>query len=464
MINLSKVKELMPVQEPLFRITNFDEVSLGYTLEQAQNEAKRCLDCKHKPCVNGCPVGIDIPRFITKIIEGNIEEAYQVISESSLLPSVCGRVCPQETQCEALCVRANKGEAVAIGNLERFVADYHYKNTPTSKIDIKSNQIKIAVIGSGPAGLTAANDLSKLGYLVDIYEALHTPGGVLTYGIPAFRLPKDIVLREVEMLKNQGVNIITNTIIGQTIYLDELFEMGYQAIFLGTGAGLPKFLGIPGEMLNGVYSANEFLTRINLMKAYEKTSQTPIQIANRVAVIGGGNVALDAARAAKRLGAKEVYIIYRRSMKELPARLEEVHHAVEEGIIFKMQMNAKEIYGNEFGFVQKVRCVDMILGEKDESGRAKPIEDPNSSHIIEVDSVIMAIGTTPNPLIIQANPDIESTRQGCIITLDDTGKTSKDMVYAGGDVVTGSATVILAMGAGKKAATAIDMKLGSKNS
>ncbi|MBU1142966.1 MAG: NADPH-dependent glutamate synthase [Firmicutes bacterium] len=463
MINLSKEKNIMPVQDPNYRINNFDEVALGYTLEQAQDEAKRCLDCKHKPCVQGCPVGIDIPRFINKVIEGQIEEAYQIISESSLLPSVCGRVCPQETQCEALCVRANKGKSVAIGNLERFVADYHFEHENMNPLRIESNHIKIAVIGSGPAGLTAANDLSKLGYEVDMYEALHTPGGVLTYGIPAFRLPKDIVLREVEMLKLQGVTLKTNIIIGQTIYLDELFEMGYKAIFLGTGAGLPKFLGIPGEMLNGVYSANEFLTRINLMKAYEKRSQTPVQISKRVAVIGGGNVALDAARCAKRLGAEDVYIIYRRSMKELPARLEEVHHAIEEGIIFKMQMNAKEIIGNQDGFVQKIKCVDMILGEPDESGRARPIEDINSSHIIEVDTVIMAIGTTPNPLIIQSNPDIDSTRSGCIITQNDSGETSKEMVFAGGDVVTGSATVILAMGAGKKAAKAIDLKIKSIN-
>ena len=459
MINLAKEKNVMPVLDPQLRIQTFDEVALGYTLEQAQDEAKRCLDCKHKPCVNGCPVGIDIPRFIQKVIEGDIEEAYQIISESSLLPSVCGRVCPQETQCEALCVRANKGESVAIGNLERFVADYHYEHQKKESMKIIPNQIKIAVIGSGPAGLSAANDLSKMGYSVDIFEALHTPGGVLTYGIPAFRLPKDIVQREVDMLKSQGVQIHTNVIIGQTIYIDELFENGYKAVFLGTGAGLPKFLGIPGEMLNGVYSANEFLTRINLMKAYEKTTETPIQLAKRVAVIGGGNVALDAARAAKRLGAETVYIIYRRSMKELPARLEEVHHAIEEGIIFKMQMNAKEIIGNEFGFVEKIRCVDMILGEPDESGRARPIEDINSNHIIEVDSVIMAIGTTPNPLIIQSNPDLNTTRQGCIITLGDSGETSKEMVYAGGDVVTGSATVILAMGAGKKAAKAIDLKI-----
>ena len=463
MINLSKEKNIMPVQDPNYRINNFDEVALGYTLEQAQDEAKRCLDCKHKPCVQGCPVGIDIPRFINKVIEGQIEEAYQIISESSLLPSVCGRVCPQETQCEALCVRGNKGESVAIGNLERFVADYHFEHENINPLKMESNHIKIAVIGSGPAGLTAANDLSKLGYEVDMYEALHTPGGVLTYGIPAFRLPKDIVLREVEMLKLQGVTLKTNVIIGQTIYVDELFEMGYIAIFLGTGAGLPKFLGIPGEMLNGVYSANEFLTRINLMKAHEKGSQTPVQISKRVAVIGGGNVALDAARCAKRLGAEDVYIIYRRSMKELPARLEEVHHAIEEGIIFKMQMNAKEIIGNQDGFVQKIKCVDMILGEPDESGRARPIEDINSSHIIEVDTVIMAIGTTPNPLIIQSNPDIDSTRSGCIITQNDSGETSKEMVFAGGDVVTGSATVILAMGAGKKAAKAIDLKIKSIN-
>jgi len=459
MINTSQVKNKMPVQDPQLRIANFKEVSLGYTLEQAIDEAKRCLDCKHKPCVNGCPVGIDIPAFIQKIIDHQFEEAYQIISESSMLPSVCGRVCPQETQCELVCVRAIKGEAVAIGNLERFVSDYHFLNHTPNRIPIVSNGYKVAVVGSGPAGLSCANDLNKLGYHVDIYEALHEAGGVLTYGIPEFRLPKSIVKREINQLIAQGVNLITNVIIGKSLSIDDLFDRGYQAIFLGTGAGLPKFLGVPGEMLNGVYSANEYLTRINLMKSYEKTSQTPIQHPKRVAVIGGGNVALDATRCAKRLGAEDVYIVYRRSLNELPARREEVEHAIDEGIQFKLLTNLKEIIGDQAGFVKQIKCVGMILGLPDASGRAKPVEDPTSIFTLNVDQVIMAIGTTPNPLVSQSTADLETNEKGCIIAQDISGLTTKDMVYAGGDVVTGSATVILAMGAGRQAAQAIHLKI-----
>jgi glutamate synthase (NADPH) small chain len=366
MTNLSKTKQVMPTVDPNQRIHDFDEVTLGYTEEQAILEAKRCLDCKHQPCVSGCPVGIDIPGFILEIAKGNVEEAYQIIRSSSLLPSVCGRVCPQETQCEAVCVRGIKGEPVGIGNLERFVSDQHFQKYPGEPmINIPSLGIKVAVIGSGPAGLSCANDLSRYGYHVDIYEALHTPGGVLTYGIPAFRLPKSIVLREIESLKKQGVNIITNAIIGKTLSIDDLFDMGYRAIFLGTGAGLPKFMGVPGEMYNGVYSANEYLTRINLMKAYETHSKTPIHHGKKVAVIGGGNVALDAARCAKRLGAKDVYIVYRRSMQEIPARQEEIHHAIEEGVIFKVLTNLKQIIGDDKGQVQEILCANMILGEPD---------------------------------------------------------------------------------------------------
>ncbi|HBY64877.1 MAG TPA: glutamate synthase (NADPH), homotetrameric [Acholeplasmataceae bacterium] len=459
MLNTSQVKNKMPVQDPIRRISNFNEVALGYTDEQALDEARRCLDCKHKPCVNGCPVGIDIPAFIQKIIDNQIEEAYQIILESSMLSSVCGRVCPQETQCELLCVRANKGEAVAIGNLERYVSDYHFKNIQFDSSKPILNGFKVAVVGSGPAGLSCANDLNKLGYQVDIYEALHEAGGVLTYGIPEFRLPKAIVKREIEQLIAHGVNLITNVIIGKSLSIDDLFDMGYQAIFLGTGAGLPKFLGVPGEMLNGVYSANEYLTRINLMKSYEKQSQTPIQHPKRVAVIGGGNVALDAARSAKRLGVEEVYIVYRRSLKELPARYEEVEHAVDEGIQFKLLANLKEIIGNSEGFVKEIRCVDMILGAPDQSGRAKPIENPQSSFFLEVDQVIMAIGTTPNPLVTQSTEDLETNEKGCIITQDAWGLTTKNMVYAGGDVVTGSATVILAMGADRQEAQAMHQKI-----
>ncbi|MBU0996673.1 MAG: NADPH-dependent glutamate synthase [Firmicutes bacterium] len=463
MINLSLKKNEMPLQDPKERINNFDEVSLGYSLEQAIDEAKRCLACKHKPCVKGCPVEIDIPRFIQKITQGEIEEAYQIIGESSSLPSVCGRVCPQETQCEELCVRAIKGESVAIGRLERFVADYHHNNKHLLIEHVQSNNHKIAVVGSGPSGISCAYDLAQLGYKVTMFEALHIPGGVLVYGIPEFRLPKEIVRTEIKTLQDLGVEIETNVIIGKTLSIEDLFEDGFEAVFIGTGAGLPKFMNIPGEMLNGVYSANEFLTRVNLMKAYHQSSATPIQMAKRVAVIGGGNVAVDAARCAKRLGAEEVSIVYRRSMKELPARLEEIEHAEEEGIIFKLLTNPVQIIGDEKGYVQSIECVQMELGEPDSSGRRRPLIKKDSNFIIEVESVIMAIGTTPNPLITSTTKGLDTNSSGCIITKDDSGKTSREMVFAGGDVVTGAATVILAMGAGRKSAHAIDMKIRSLN-
>lgn len=463
MLNRSLTKNIMPVQDPEKRIHNFDEVALGYTMEQAIDEAKRCLDCKHKPCVSGCPVAIDIPRFIEKIIEEDIEGAYQVILESSSLPSVCGRVCPQETQCEEVCVRGIKGEAVAIGRLERFVADYHHQHKQKDVVVPTSNHHKIAVVGSGPSGISCAYDLALLGYEVTMFEALHIPGGVLVYGIPEFRLPKEIVRKEIQVLVDMGVDIKTNIIIGKTLTVEDLFEDGYEAVFLGTGAGLPKFMNIPGEMLNGVYSANEFLTRVNLMQAYYQSSATPIQMARRVAVVGGGNVAMDAARAAKRLGAEEVCIIYRRSMKELPAREEEIEHAEEEGIIFRLLTNPVEILGNDKGFVEGIRCVEMELGEPDASGRRRPIVKEGSEFQIELDSVIMAIGTTPNPLITSTTEGLMTNAYGCIVTQDDSGLTSKDMVFAGGDVVTGAATVILAMGAGRNSAKAIHEKILEKS-
>ncbi len=463
MLNKSMTKNIMPLQDPQVRILNFDEVSLGYTLEQAIDEARRCLDCKHKPCVKGCPVEIDIPRFIEKIIESDIEGAYQVILESSSLPSVCGRVCPQETQCEQICVRGIKGEAVAIGRLERFVADYHHAQKQKNSVKPQSNHHKIAVVGSGPSGISCAYDLALLGYDITMFEALHIPGGVLVYGIPEFRLPKEIVRKEIQVLRDLGVDIKTNIIIGKTLTVEDLFSDGYEAIYLGTGAGLPKFMNIPGEMLNGVYSANEFLTRVNLMHAYHQSSSTPIQIAQKVAVVGGGNVAVDAARAAKRLGAKEVSIVYRRSMIELPARQEEIEHAEEEGIIFRLLTNPIEVLGNDKGFVNGIKCVEMELGEPDESGRRRPIVKKGSEFELEVDSVIMAIGTTPNPLITSTTKGIETNKWGCIVTQDESGLTSKDMVFAGGDVVTGAATVILAMGAGRNSAKAIHQKIKTKN-
>ncbi len=463
MPNMLPKKNEMPVQDPNVRNKNFDEVALGYTEEQAIDEAKRCLNCKHKPCVSGCPVQIDIPAFISKVAEGDFEGAYDVIYAASSLPAVCGRVCPQETQCESKCVRGIKGEPVAIGRLERFVADYHMKNAAKkANSDIQKNGKKVAIIGSGPAGLACAGDLAKLGYDVTIFEALHVAGGVLVYGIPEFRLPKDIVRNEIENLKNLGVEFVTNAVIGRTMTIDELFEMGFESVFIGSGAGLPRFMKIPGENLNGVYSANEFLTRINLMKAYKEDSQTPILRAKKVAVVGGGNVAMDAARCAKRLGAEETYIVYRRSMDEMPARREEVEHAEEEGIIFLTLNNPVEILGNDDMFVKGMKCVKMELGEPDESGRRSPVEIEGSEYVLDVDAVVMSIGTSPNPLIRSTTEGLETDRRGCIVTKDESGLTSREGVYAGGDAVTGAATVILAMGAGKNAAKAIDEYLKNK--
>lgn len=455
---MKKERVAMRMIDSHLRENSFLEVNCGYSDVEALDEASRCLDCRHQPCVTGCPVGIDIPGFIREIMAKDINKAYEIISLSSSLPAVCGRVCPQETQCEALCVHHKKGESVAIGHLERYVADTYYKqNHEVHKI--KQNGVKVAIIGSGPAGLSCAHDLINAHFEVDLYEALHVAGGVLSYGIPPFRLPKDVVKREVDELIERGVNLITDVIIGKTLTMQDLHEMGYKAIFIGTGAGLPKFMNIPGEMLPGVYSANEYLTRINLMKAYEKNSTTPIYKGKRVAVIGGGNVALDAARSARRLGADIVYLIYRRGRAELPARLEEVIHAEEEGIVFKLLTNAKEIMGDDLGHVKAIRCVEMILGDLDASGRRRPIENPKKQIILSVDEVIMAIGTTPNPLILGDTEDLHASREGCIIVDQDTNETTIPMVFAGGDVVTGSATVILAMEAGRKAAKAIINKL-----
>ncbi|MBQ7792844.1 MAG: NADPH-dependent glutamate synthase [Clostridia bacterium] len=461
MPNMAMKKNEMPVQAPEIRNKNFGEVALGYTLEQAKDEAERCLQCKHKPCVGGCPVAIDIPAFIQKIKEEDLEGAYQIINRSSSLPAVCGRVCPQETQCEAKCVRGIKGEPVAIGRLERFVADWHREHASDNVTQAAAKQQKVAVIGAGPAGLTCAGDLAKAGYDVTIFEALHVAGGVLVYGIPEFRLPKAIVRAEIENLKKIGVKLETNMVIGKVLAVDELFEEGYEAIFIGTGAGLPRFMKIPGENLNGVFSANEFLTRINLMKAYDSNSPTPVQRAKNVAVVGGGNVAMDAARCAKRLGAENVYVVYRRSLDEMPARKEEVEHAMEEGIIFKVLCNPVEILGDEKNFVSGMKCVEMELGEPDESGRRKPIVKPDSEFVLDVDAVIMSIGTSPNPLIKSTTEGLETNSHGCIVTQED-GQTSRTGVYAGGDAVTGAATVILAMGAGKTAASSIMKYLENK--
>lgn len=459
-ISSSRVK--MAVQEPCVRNGNFDEVEKGYTYDEALMEAGRCLNCRNKPCVTACPVSIDIPLFIKKITEGDIKGAYDVISSSSSLPAVCGRVCPQETQCEGKCVRGIKGEPVAIGRLERFVADYCRDNFESTIEEPKRNGHKVAVVGAGPAGLTAAGDLAKLGYEVTVYEALHIAGGVLMYGIPEFRLPKKIVKSEIERLKKIGVKIETNVVIGKTFSVDDLFEMGNEVVYVASGAGLPRFMGISGEGLNGVYSANEYLTRINLMKAYENEAKTPVKRGKNVAVVGGGNVAMDAARSAKRLGADNVYIIYRRGMEELPARREEVVHAMEEGVIFKLLSNVTGILGDEKGSVTKLKCVEMELGEPDSSGRRSPVPKENSEFDLEADTVIMAIGTTPNPLISDTTPGLETDKRGCIITTDEWGLTTKEAVFAGGDAVTGSATVILAMGAGKRAAVAIDEYIMSK--
>ncbi|MBQ2661267.1 MAG: NADPH-dependent glutamate synthase [Clostridia bacterium] len=461
MPNMSLKKNEMPSQEPDVRNKNFDEVALGYTSEQAKDEAERCLNCKHKPCVNGCPVQIDIPAFIALVKEGDLEGAYNKISESSSLPAVCGRVCPQENQCEKYCVRGIKGESVGIGRLERFVADWHLAQENNNTPQIEKNGHKVAVVGSGPAGLACAGELARKGYSVTVFEALHVAGGVLVYGIPEFRLPKEIVRKEIENLKAMDVEIKTNVVIGKSISIDELFEDGFEAVFVGSGAGLPRFMGIPGENLRGVYSANEFLTRVNLMKAYREGSATPIQNVKRVAVVGGGNVAMDAARCAKRLGAEEVYIVYRRSEEELPARREEVEHAKEEGIIFKLLTNPIEILPDENRIVGGIKCVEMELGEPDESGRRRPVVKKGSEHEIKVDCVIMSIGTSPNPLIRDTTDGLDTQAWGGIIT-DDDGLTSRKGVYAGGDAVTGAATVILAMGAGKKAAKAIDEYLADR--
>ena len=456
--NMRQDKNPMPTQDPSVRAHNFDEVALGYSEEAALDEAARCLQCKNPLCVSGCPVGISIPEFIARVREMDFEGAYQVITRSSSLPAVCGRVCPQESQCEAKCVRANRGEAVGIGRLERFVADWHNSHNASAVTKPEPNGHRVAVIGSGPSGLTCAGDLAKKGYAVTVFEALHTAGGVLVYGIPEFRLPKAIVRQEVDTLKALGVDIQTNVVVGKTLTVDELFEDGYEAVFIGSGAGLPNFMNIPGESLMGVYSANEFLTRNNLMKSYREGSDTPIMHAQKVVVVGGGNVAMDAARTAKRLGA-DVTIVYRRTEKELPARAEEVEHAREEGIVFQMLTNPIEVNGDENGWVKSIRCQCMQLSEPDASGRARPVPIEGKEVTIEADCVIMAIGTSPNPLIKSTTEGLEVNRRGGIIITEETGETTRENVYAGGDAVTGAATVILAMGAGKLAAQSIDRKL-----
>lgn len=462
MPNMSLKKNEMPVQQPDVRNKNFTEVALGYTPEQAVDEAKRCLNCKNKPCVGGCPVQIDIPAFISKVAEGEFEEAYKIITKASSLPAVCGRVCPQETQCECKCVRGIKGEPVAIGRLERFVADRHNANIDEAPEKPASNGHKVAVIGSGPSGLACAGDLAKKGYDVTVYEALHLAGGVLSYGIPEFRLPKSIVQKEIDGLKALGVNVETNIVVGKTVSIDELMsDYGFESVFIGSGAGLPRFMRIPGENLNGVYSANEFLTRINLMKAYLPDGTTPVQAGNKAVIVGGGNVAMDAARCAKRMGA-DVTIVYRRTEKELPARAEEVEHAMEEGIKFHFLTNPVEITSTENGWVKGIICQKMELSEPDDSGRARPVAVPDSNFEIEADCVIMSIGTSPNPLIKSTTEGLETQKWGGIIADEETGLTSREGVYAGGDAVTGAATVILAMGAGKKAAAAIDEYIQSK--
>ncbi|WP_297999329.1 NADPH-dependent glutamate synthase [uncultured Oscillibacter sp.] len=458
MANMSLQKNPMPSQDPNVRNKNFQEVALGYTEEQALDEAARCLNCKNRACMQGCPVMVHIPEFIAEVAKGDFEAAYQIISNTSALPAVCGRVCPQETQCEMYCVRGKKGDPVGIGRLERFVADWHNAHCTEAPEKPASNGHRVAVVGSGPAGLTCAGDLARKGYDVTVFEALHLAGGVLVYGIPEFRLPKAIVQKEVDGLKAMGVTIATDTVIGRTISIDELMEeQGFEAVFIGSGAGLPMFMDIPGVNYRGVYSANEFLTRINLMKAYLPDSDTPIQRPKKVAVVGGGNVAMDAARCAKRLGA-EVYIVYRRGMEELPARKEEVEHAEEEGIIFKTLCNPVEIFADENDDVNKIRCIRMELGEPDASGRRRPIEVPDSEFDLDVDCVIMSLGTSPNPLIKSTTKGLEINRKGGIVVNED-GLTSRERVYAGGDAVTGAATVILAMGAGKTAAKAIDEAL-----
>ena len=450
-------------QDPAERAHNFDEVCLGYSFEEAKAEADRCLKCKNPKCQTGCPVNIDIPRFIGKIGEGDVEGAYNVISEYSALPAVCGRVCPQESQCEAMCIRGIKGDAISIGKLERFTADYARENGIRPTVTAEKKGKKVAVIGSGPAGLTCAGDWAKMGYDVTIFEALHEPGGVLVYGIPEFRLPKNSVVKsEIENVKALGVTIETNVVVGKSVTIDELLnEEGFDAVFVGSGAGLPKFMGIPGENANGVFSANEYLTRNNLMKAFAGNYDTPIAAGSKVAVVGGGNVAMDAARTALRLGAT-VYIVYRRGEEELPARVEEVHHAKEEGVIFKLLTNPKEILVDENGWVKGMRCVEMELGEPDASGRRSPVEKPDSEFVLDLDTVIMSLGTSPNPLISSTTEGLEVNKRGCIVAAEVDGATSKKAVFAGGDAVTGAATVILAMGAGKAAAKGIDAYLSEK--
>ena len=468
MPNMSNKKNPMPSQEPAVRAHNFKEVATGYSEATALDEAMRCLNCKHMPCVSGCPVNIHIPQFIAKIREGDFEGAYKIISETSSLPAVCGRVCPQETQCESKCVRGIKGEPVGIGRLERFVADWHNAHSDEIPECAPSHGHKVAVVGSGPSGLTCAGDLAKKGYKVTVFEALHTAGGVLVYGIPEFRLPKSIVQKEVDNLKAMGVDVETDIVIGKTLTVDELFERGYEAVFIGSGAGLPNFMNIPGESLKGVYSANEFLTRSNLMKAYLDDPVTPISKGGKVAVVGGGNVAMDAARTALRLGAEKVYIIYRRSMEELPARREEVEHAMEEGIEFRLLNNPVEILGYrnpddkrdpKNGCVTGIKCIKMELGEPDERGRRRPVPVEGSEFVLDVDTVVMAIGTSPNPLIKSTTEGLEVNKHGGIIVEEATGATTRPGVYAGGDAVTGASTVISAMGAGKVAAKAIDEAL-----
>ena len=454
MANMSKVKVPMPEQDALVRARNFQEVTLGYTEEMAVEEANRCLGCKNPLCVQGCPVNVRIPEFIKKVQERDFQAAYEILTSTNALPALSGRVCPQETQCESKCVRGVKGEPVAIGRLERFVADWYRENVNAMPAKVESNGTKVAVVGSGPAGLTAASDLAKLGYEVTVFEALHTAGGVLVYGIPEFRLPKAIVANEVEKLKAQGVEVMTNMVIGRVLTIDELFEMGYKAVFVGSGAGLPMFMNIPGEALVGVMSANEYLTRTNLMKAYNEDSDTPIIKSKAVAVVGGGNVAMDAARCAMRLGAEHVYVVYRRGEAEMPARAEEKHHAKEEGIEFKTLCNPVEILADENGRVRAMKCIRMELGEPDASGRRRPVEVPNSEFELDVDTVIMSLGTSPNPLIRSTTPGLETNRKGCLI-VNEEEMTTREGVFAGGDAVTGAATVILAMGAGKKAAAAI---------
>lgn len=462
MANMAPKKIAMPEQDPNVRNKNFKEVALGYTEEMAKEEAARCLNCKNRPCVSGCPVNVHIPEFIAKVAEGDFEGAYQEIALTNSLPAVCGRVCPQENQCEGKCVRGIKHEPVAVGRLERFVADWHMANVEDKLEKPAANGHKVAIVGAGPAGLTCAGDLAKMGYEVTVFEAFHAPGGVLIYGIPEFRLPKAIVAKEVGKLEQMGVEVRTDMVIGKVDSVDELFEQGYEAVFIGSGAGLPSFMNIEGESLLGVYSANEYLTRINLMKAYKEGYDTPIAKSKKVAVVGGGNVAMDAARCAKRMGAEAVYIVYRRSMEELPARAEEVHHAQEEGIIFKLLNNPVKILGDDQGRVCGMECVEMELGEPDASGRRRPIPKEGSNFTLDVDTVIMSIGTSPNPLIRSTTTGLEANKHGCLVAKEN-GATTKEGVFAGGDAVTGAATVILAMGAGKTAAQSIDEYIKSKH-